>query len=343
MGRILNTRQGHLDVFQNLIGIKSGLALKNNESIEILELTHKAIEKTGIVLGGAIKWWQGNSQELISVRVENLQKNLIHILHSLGAISNLDEPRDILNKFLDRELGRDFRKKTWEFIEIFSFVQICLNISTFFPEMLPIPDVPSKIETLVEKFKNSQEFGEYCRRNLMGRHLPIRREWNGLLLLSDLFNSEEPPINTIAGQYFDQRYIDYLNVQPEKIQNIQWRQFEYLTAEYFQRNGYQVEVCQGRKDGGKDVILRKEIGTVGPELIIVQCKRYAESNPVDIDTVKAFWTTVNESGATRGLIITTSRLTSGAKTFCEAHKYRLTPAESDTVRLWLQNLASPKT
>ncbi len=339
MGRFLNTRQKHIDIYKELIGIKSGFVLTEEQFIELLEATHKDIEQASFVMGGAKKWWQGDKDEVVSIRGENIEANIIYVMHSLGAIPDRRTSIDILRDFVKQQ-SIDSRTDYWYFSEVFGTASTVLHITEFFPEMLPTPPIELHIMSVIESFKKSHDYQEFHRRSFLNRNLPLQRKWDGLLPLSELFESEDKPINTMPEQYFDQRYIDYLYAQESKVQNIQWRQFEYLTAEYFRRNGYEVEVGRGRGDGGKDVAARKREGVAGPDLVLIQCKRNANSNPVDIDTVKAFWTTINEDGATKGLIVTTSRLTSGAQTFCDAHKYRLTSVDGKTVRLWLKNLAS---
>jgi restriction endonuclease Mrr len=73
----------------------------------------------------------------------------------------------------------------------------------------------------------------------------------------------------------------------------------------------------------------------------VQCKRYAGSNTVKIEEVKAFWATLDDVGATRGLVATTSQLEEGARSYCSARRYRLAAAEGEHVRQRLRLLASP--
>ncbi len=342
MGSFLNTNQSLLNTLQELVGLKSGLAITFTQLVEYLEATHSEVEANVHVLGGAIKWWCGEDIRPVRVRVENLEANLLLVLHSIGAISDCSNSMKILRNFLLREVSTKTGKQSEDFVGLIGSVSTILNVTDFFPHLLPFPKIDPEIELLIQKFRESDDFYEFHRRNLMNRGLPIQKAWDGYIPLSDLFESEDIPDKVITGQYFDQRYIDYLNVQTNQLRNIQWRQFEYLTAEYFQRNGYHVEVGPGRGDGGKDVTAKKEGEIVGPDLILIQCKRYSESNPIDIDTVKAFWTTINEEGATKGLVVTTSRLTSGAKNFCEAHKYRLTAAEYGMVQVWLKNLSSHK-
>jgi len=93
-------------------------------------------------------------------------------------------------------------------------------------------------------------------------------------------------------------------------------------------------------DGGIDIRAAKDDSVAGPELVLVQAKRYSDDRRVDIETVKALWSDVNETAATRGIIATTSALAPGARAYCEAGLYRLTAAERPTVEQWLRALAT---
>jgi restriction endonuclease Mrr len=74
--------------------------------------------------------------------------------------------------------------------------------------------------------------------------------------------------------------------------------------------------------------------------VVIQCRRFGKSNVVGVESVRAFWATVNDVDATRGLIATTSRLTTGARAYCEARRYRLNAAEAVNVMEWLQRMGS---
>ena len=76
-------------------------------------------------------------------------------------------------------------------------------------------------------------------------------EWDNTVELHDLFNSES--LQTRYGKFFDQRFIDYLSQNFCRIDDINWRKFEGLTGEFFERAGFQVEIGPGRGDGGVDV------------------------------------------------------------------------------------------
>jgi len=159
-----------------------------------------------------------------------------------------------------------------------------------------------------------------------------------LILLRDLFQSEILPSDD--GCFFDQRFIDYLNRNPEKLFEINWRQFEGLAAEWFQRNGYTVELGPGRNDGGIDLrIWKDDQSQSGPPTVIVQCKRY--KNKIDRVTVKALYSDLIFEKATGAMVVTTSDISRGAKKDIGAREYPITTANLETVTTWLSEMRTP--
>ena len=162
-------------------------------------------------------------------------------------------------------------------------------------------------------------------------------EWDGVLPLSELFDVEAVPNSAEA--YLDQRYIDYLAAQGEQLSKIHWRNFERLTAEFFKRAGYEVRLGPGSKDGGVDVrVWPAGSGSVGPPLLLIQCKRYRAGELVELSYVKALWTDVHFEGAAGGLIATTARVSPEGKRVSHARKYSLSFAESESVKGWTKTM-----
>jgi hypothetical protein len=168
--------------------------------------------------------------------------------------------------------------------------------------------------------------------------------WDGSIPLRELFDLSDLKGGIAATSQspalIDQRFIDYLHAQPEDLSQMHWRQFEFLVGEFFRRNNYDIYVTPPSNDGGIDVRAVKESGIAGPELILVQAKRVSDNRRVGIETVKALWSDVGESAATRGVIATTSTLAPGARTYCQARLYRLTAAERPMVEKWVKALAT---
>jgi restriction system protein len=167
----------------------------------------------------------------------------------------------------------------------------------------------------------------------------VRRvEWKDVAELDELFESES--LNTRHGSFFDQRFVDYLDSNFSDVSKINWRKFEGLVCEFFERQGFYVEVGPGRADEGVDARIwpRKSDRTL-PPLTIVQCKR--ERKTVGKVVVKALWADVVSEGAKSGLIVTTSALSPGARRICRARGYPIAEADRGTLRQWLSALRTP--
>ena len=170
---------------------------------------------------------------------------------------------------------------------------------------------------------------------------PARQtDWQNTAELRALFRSES--LETMYGTFFDQRFIDHLSKNFERIGEINWRKFEGLVAEYFLRGGYEVDIGPGRNDGGIDV----RVWNVGsaktePPAILVQCKR--EKTKIGKVVVKALWADVVDENANSGLIVTTSSLSPGAEAVRTARSYPIQVADRESLRRWLSQLRKPGT
>ena len=166
-----------------------------------------------------------------------------------------------------------------------------------------------------------------------------RVEWSDEAELRDLFSSED--LSTPHGHFFDQRYIDYLERNFPRIDDLKWRKFEGLTAEYFDRQGFAVELGPGRDDDGVDIRVWDTEKSSRPPLLIIQCKRTREK--VGKVVVKALWADMQAEEAGGGLIVTTSSLSPGARRVCIARGYPVGEADRSALRLWLHALRTPGT
>jgi restriction system protein len=159
-----------------------------------------------------------------------------------------------------------------------------------------------------------------------------------LIALGDLFQSETLPSDD--DRFFDQRFVDYLDRNPEALLKMNWRQFEGLAAEWFQRQGYSVEIGPGRNDGGVDLRLWKDdLSQSGPPTVIVQCKRHKEK--VDRVTVKALYSDLLFENATGAMVVTTSDISRGANKDIQAREYPITTANLEAVTSWLSEMRTP--
>lgn len=99
---------------------------------------------------------------------------------------------------------------------------------------------------------------------------------------------------------------------PKLLYQISDRDFERLIAEIFALKGFEVELTAQTRDGGKDIVAfhRDQLGF--RMKYIVECKRYAWNNPVDISIVQRLEGVRHSLDAHKGILATTSRFTQPA-------------------------------
>jgi len=162
-------------------------------------------------------------------------------------------------------------------------------------------------------------------------------DWTDVVELKELFESEA--LETSYGSFFDQRFIDYLHQNFGQIGDIHWRKFEGLAGEYFEREGFRVDVGPGRNDDGIDLRIYRDVPTeTDPALIIVQCKR--QKAKIDKALVKSVYADVLHEKAQSGLIVTSSSLSPGAALMRSARGYPVADADRNTLREWIQKMRS---
>jgi restriction endonuclease len=165
-----------------------------------------------------------------------------------------------------------------------------------------------------------------------------RASGDEIVPLAHLFDCGES--TTGFHRFFDQRFVNYLAVNLDEAGKIHWRQFERLTAEYFDRIGFYVELGPGSSDDGVDVRAWPHEGIrTGPPTLIVQCKRQKAKVPKVV--VKALWADMREEQAQRGVLATTSYLEPGAEKTIEARGYDIDVADRVAIGRWLLALREP--
>lgn len=162
--------------------------------------------------------------------------------------------------------------------------------------------------------------------------------YENMIELKALFESEG--LDPLYGKFIDQRYIDYIHRNFDSIDKMNWRKFEGLTGEFFDRAGYHVELGTGRNDDGVDVrVWPTGKGVSDPPALIIQCKRQKAS--VEKVVVKSLYADVLSEKARSGLIVTTARLSPGARKVCVARGYPIGEADRPTLKEWVLNLRRP--
>lgn len=100
------------------------------------------------------------------------------------------------------------------------------------------------------------------------------------------------------------RNINYSHRQIERmIRDMSPREFEMFIAELYKNLGYTVELTPESADGGKDVILYDNDGSI----IYVECKHFAENNYVGREICQKLIGSITIDGVDSGVIVCTGK------------------------------------
>ena len=311
------------------LGYKSGLALTSNEMCELLD-------KKDPLLG----LFTSQNEEIVRISTGDIEVSFQTLLFRLGVTG-----REFVGHsptLLDIEFRHDPNKRrtfqqVLKVLGEFHFYNGKKSIFDGFNEDHYFHLVRTTIgegglelaRMLVERTREREDASPW---DWLGAKVT---EWDTPIELKELFESES--LNAMYGTFLDQRYINYLAANTEKLTNINWRKFEALTAEYFERRGYVVQIGAGRNDGGVDVrIWNPKSNPTDPPVQLIQCKR--TKSKIDKVLVKSLWADVVDEKAEGGVIVTTSTFSPGAREVCKARKYPIREANRKVVVQWLNEL-----
>lgn len=337
-----------------VVGYKSGLALTEDEL-------------RGFVPEEHIEMWSGDGGATLRVRSEVLEDLIDALLHGVGAVRT----RGVVVPGI--RLFHKYKSDPKE-------AGIYYDVSDLFAEWIGIdlkgehvrPPGPRRMMTrfmAISGAARGDHVAQCDARDFVGRarvlHGPhgekiahefleeldsfrVRLPWDGCrhvewsdtLELQALFESES--LQASHGSFVDQRFIDYLAENFDDVDRMNWRKFEGLTGEYFERAGYHVDMGPGRNDNGVDVrVWPRDGDTTSPPAVLIQCKRQREK--VEKVVVKALYADILDEGAKSGLIVTSRALAPGAKNVCTARGYPIREVDRRQLQRWIAAMRTPGT
>jgi restriction system protein len=316
--------------FGEITGYKSGLALTEDRFREIF------------ASGGYENYWPARPDAWLRIRSDELEEIFAFVLAQLGAGPSAHVPSPMV--FVFHQVKDDPES-----------LALLLDLGPKFTELLTttladsnakkIDPTPFIEAALLEHGKKGLKVALMITKAVVAHQVQspwsaVRRmDWKDVRDLDDLFASEQ--LGGPHGEYFDQRFVNFLTTNFDQIGEINWRQFEGLAAEFFKREGYAVELGPGRNDGGVDIRLRPaDAPSDAPAVVLVQCKR--EKRKIGKAIVKALWADIVAEGAESGMIVTTSSFSPGAAAVRTARGYPILEADRARVRSFVDALKTPE-
>lgn len=102
------------------------------------------------------------------------------------------------------------------------------------------------------------------------------------------------------------------NPQLQTLRELNWRQFELLVGQYFEKQGFSIrQRAQPGPDGGVDVVIFRE-----KEKYLVQCKQW-RATQVGVPIVRELMGAIATQGATGGYVVTSGTFTKPALDFAK--------------------------
>lgn len=141
-------------------------------------------------------------------------------------------------------------------------------------------------------------------------------------------------VNAFLLDEIDINLYNALISHPNLLKTLNWRIFERLIADIIEAFGYEVELMQGTKDNGIDVVAIKKVDVFGIHRYLIQAKRWR--NNVGVEPVQQLLFKQSDIGATKSCLVTTSNFTRGAWQLAHRYKYTLELKDFEKIHEWLK-------
>lgn len=134
------------------------------------------------------------------------------------------------------------------------------------------------------------------------------------------------------GDVYSELYSHFAK-RPEDLYKLSWRDYEIILAEIFKTQGFEVDLGPGRGDGGIDITLIQR-DPIGDILTLVQAKKYASKNKIDLTAVQALYGAQSADRAQGAMFVTTSSYAPVAKRFAARENVLMDLKTSSHVAKW---------
>jgi HJR/Mrr/RecB family endonuclease len=148
---------------------------------------------------------------------------------------------------------------------------------------------------------------------------------------------EEEPSNDAQAVVttIDEQIKSYFKKNPEKMYDLSPRKFEELVAAILKDMGFDVEITQATRDGGRDIIAYVK-NSVSSYLTHIECKRYAPDNKVGVGIIREVMGVHQIRQATKSIIVTTGFFSKDAVKEAAMVENHLDLKDFNDLKQWLQ-------
>ncbi|WP_338847294.1 restriction endonuclease [Massilia sp. W12] len=140
---------------------------------------------------------------------------------------------------------------------------------------------------------------------------------------------------TLVITSIDDEIKKYLKKHPQKLYELSPRQFEELVASILKDLGFDVELTQATRDGGRDIIAQVRTA-VSSYLTYIECKRYAADNKVGVAIIREVIGVHHIRKPSKSIIVTTSFFSKDAMKEAEKMESQLDLKDFTDIKSWLQ-------
>lgn len=134
------------------------------------------------------------------------------------------------------------------------------------------------------------------------------------------------------------KLIEYYHQKPNELKSIDRRKFEELVAELFHGFGFEVELTQQTRDGGKDIIAVRQ--KLINEKYLIECKRPDPGGYVGVNPVRELLGVKTIESATKAILVTTAHFSKDAELLFEKKQWELEGKDYDGLREWIEQYRS---
>lgn len=125
--------------------------------------------------------------------------------------------------------------------------------------------------------------------------------------------------------------ISRLSVDRDLIYRVTPREFEEIVEQILRDDGFDTHLTQPTRDGGRDIIATKTGINGKPVVFYVECKRYAQTNKVSVDLVRALYGVQTADKVNKACLVTSSFFTRDAVAFAEDQNVMIDLVDGDAL------------